>query len=65
MLLGLSYVAFGAPVVVAGRPTDSLGIVPTLFWCGSASVILAVLSLGAQFRSARLDSTRSQASIPA
>lgn len=49
----VSYVAFGVPVVVAGRLTSALGVVQTVFWYSAASTLLALVSLGTQFRLAR------------
>lgn len=51
----VSYLAFGAPVVVAGRLTGSFGVVPTVLWYSAVSALLALVSLRAQFRLARCD----------
>ena len=46
----VSYLAFGIPIVVAGRIAGSLGVVPTVSWYGIATVPLALVSLWAQRR---------------
>jgi hypothetical protein len=42
------YLAFGAPVVVAGQLASRIGLVPTVFWYTTLSVLLALVSLRAQ-----------------
>jgi MFS family permease len=49
----IAYVAFGVPVVIAGQLADSLGLVPTVFWYSAVTVLLALISLGAQLRLGR------------
>jgi MFS family permease len=46
----VSYVAFGVPIVIAGLLTEPLGVVPTVVWYSAVSVLLALISLGAQVR---------------
>jgi MFS family permease len=57
----VSYFAFGAPVVVAGKLTEYFGIVSTVAGFSSACALLAVASLWAQFRLARAHQARSVA----
>jgi hypothetical protein len=55
----IAYIAFGVPVVVAGELAGPLGLVPTVFWYSTVTVLLALISLGAQLlvgRGARVDS---------
>lgn len=52
----IAYIAFGVPVVIAGQLAGPLGLLPTVFGYSSLTVLLAVISLGAQLllrRSAR------------
>jgi MFS family permease len=42
------YLAFGVPVVVAGQLASRIGLVPTVFWYTTLSVLLALVSLRAQ-----------------
>jgi MFS family permease len=49
----VSYIAFGVPVVVAGRMTACIGVVPTVICYSAASALLALVSLRAQSRLAR------------
>jgi MFS family permease len=44
----VAYVAFGLPVVVAGRLAAPLGLVPTVAWYGAVTVLLALVGLVAQ-----------------
>jgi MFS family permease len=44
----VSYLAFGVPIVIAGLLTEPLGVVPTVAWYSAVSVLLALISLGAQ-----------------
>jgi MFS family permease len=44
----IAYVAFGVPIVIAGQLVDIFGLVPTVFWYTAVTVILALISLGAQ-----------------
>jgi Major Facilitator Superfamily len=46
----VSYCAFGVPVVIAGQLTAAIGLVPTVFWYSASSVLLSLVSLGAQLR---------------
>lgn len=46
----VSYSAFGVPVVIAGHLTATIGLVPTVFWYSASSVLLSLVSLGAQLR---------------
>ena len=48
MIYLISYVAFGVPVVIAGQLAGPLGLVPTVFWYSAVTVLLALISLGAQ-----------------
>ena len=52
----IAYIAFGAPVVVAGQLTDTLGLVPTVFWYSTVTIFLALFSLAAQLRLQRANS---------
>ncbi|MDT5003441.1 MAG: hypothetical protein QOJ24_617 [Mycobacterium sp.] len=42
------YLAFGVPVVVAGQLESRIGLVPTVFWYTTLSVLLALVGLRAQ-----------------
>jgi MFS family permease len=44
----IAYIAFGVPVVVAGQLVGTLGLVATVFWYSAVTVVLALMSLGAQ-----------------
>jgi MFS family permease len=57
----VSYLAFGIPIVVAGRIAGSLGVVPTVSWYGAVTVLLALVGLLAQ---RRLRCHRGSASSP-
>jgi predicted MFS family arabinose efflux permease len=46
----VSYSAFGVPVVIAGELTATTGLVPVVFWYSASSVLLSLVSLGAQLR---------------
>lgn len=46
----VSYLAFGIPIVIAGQLTAPLGVVPTVSLYAAVTVVLAVISLIAQFR---------------
>jgi MFS family permease len=46
----VSYMGFGVPIVIAGQLTGPLGLVPTVFWYSVVTVLLALISLGAQLR---------------
>jgi MFS family permease len=46
----VSYLGLGVPVVVAGALTGVLGVVPTVGWYSAVVVLLALISLGAQWR---------------
>ena len=46
----VSYVAFGVPIVIAGHLAGPLGLVPTVFWYSALTVLLALVSLGAQLK---------------
>ncbi len=46
----VSYSAFGMPVVIAGHLTATIGLVPTVCWYSASSVLLSLVSLGAQLR---------------
>jgi MFS family permease len=45
----VSYLAFGVPIVVAGRLVGNLGLVSTVVWYGVVTVVLALCSLVAQW----------------
>jgi MFS family permease len=52
----IAYIAFGVPIVIAGQLVGPVGLVPTVFWYSAVTVLLALISLGAQVllrRSAR------------
>jgi MFS family permease len=44
----VSYTAFGVPIVIAGQLAGPLGLVPTVFGYSAVTVLLALISLGAQ-----------------
>lgn len=46
----ISYAAFGVPVVIAGQLARPLGLVPTVLCYSAVTVLLALISLGAQLR---------------
>ena len=46
----VSYLAFGIPIVVAGRLVEDLGLVQTVVWYSVATTLLALCSLLAQSR---------------
>lgn len=49
----VAYIAFGLPVIVAGQLAAPLGLMPTVVGYGGATVVLALISLVAQFRIGR------------
>ena len=49
----VSYLAFGVPVVIAGQLDRPFGLVPTVFWYSTVTVLLALVSLRAQLRLSR------------
>jgi MFS family permease len=49
----VAYVAFGLPVVIAGQLAAPLGLVPTVAWYAALTVLLTLISLGAQRRIGR------------
>lgn len=44
----VSYLAFGAPIVIAGQLVEPAGLVPTVFWYTVTTVLLALIGLRAQ-----------------
>jgi MFS family permease len=54
----VSYLAFGAPIVVAGQLTGALGPVPTVIWYSAVTIVLALISLAAHVRLERDDRRR-------
>jgi MFS family permease len=56
----IAYIAFGVPIVIAGRLAEPLGLVPTVCWYSAVTVLLALISLGAQ----RLLARRAVAATP-
>ncbi len=44
----IAYIAFGVPIVIAGWLAEPVGLVPTVFWYSAVTVLLALISLGAQ-----------------
>jgi MFS family permease len=46
----IAYIAFGLPIVIAGQLVGPLGLVPTVFAYSAVTVLLALISLGAQLR---------------
>jgi MFS family permease len=44
----VSYLAFGAPIVIAGQLVEPVGLVPTVFWYTVTTVLLALIGLRAQ-----------------
>ncbi len=55
----VSYIAFGVPVVIAGQLAGPFGMVPTVFWYSAVTVLLALISLGAQLKLGRQMSSAS------
>lgn len=49
----VAYIAFGLPVIIAGQLAAPLGLMPTVVGYGGATVVLALISLVAQFRISR------------
>ena len=49
----VAYIAFGLPVIIAGQLAAPLGLMPTVVGYGGATVVLALISLIAQFRISR------------
>jgi MFS family permease len=49
----VSYVGFGVPIVVAGQLTEPIGLATTVYWYSAFTVLLALMSLGAQLMLAR------------
>lgn len=49
----VAYIAFGAPVIIAGQFAAPAGLIPTVVGYGGATVVLALVSLVAQFRISR------------
>lgn len=49
----VAYLAFGLPVIIAGQFAAPLGLIPTIVGYGCATVVLALISLIAQFRISR------------
>ena len=41
------------PIVIAGQLADSLGLATTVYWYSAVTVLLALISLGAQLLLAR------------
>ncbi|WAM19927.1 MFS transporter [Rhodococcus sp. JS3073] len=44
----VSYIAFGVPIIIAGELADAHGLVPTVVWYSAGTILLALISLGAQ-----------------
>lgn len=57
----VSYTAFGAPIIIAGRAADYLGLVPTVIWYSVITVLLAAISPSAQTRLSRGNGSRARA----
>ena len=55
----VSYLAFGVPVVIAGQLAGPFGLVPTVFWYSTVTVLLALVSLRAQLKLGRQMSSAS------
>ena len=53
----VSYVTFGVPVVIAGQLAGPFGMVPTVFWYSTVTVLLALVSLRAQLQLSRQSSS--------
>ncbi len=49
----IAYIAFGLPVIIAGQLAVPLGLVPAVAGYGAATVMLALISLVAQYRISR------------
>ena len=46
----VSYLTFGVPVVIAGQLAGPFGLVPTVFWYSTVTVLLALVSLRAKLK---------------
>ena len=44
----VSYLAFGVPIVIAGQLVEPVGLVPTVFWYTTTTVVLALIGLRVQ-----------------
>jgi hypothetical protein len=55
----VSYLAFGVPVVIAGQLASPFGLVPTVFWYSTVTVLSALVSLRAQLKLGRQMSSAS------
>ena len=60
----ISYVPFGVPIVIAGLLAGPVGLVPTVFWYSAVTVLLALISLGAQVRLRRRGPVAALAVLP-
>jgi MFS family permease len=49
----IAYLAFGAPIVIAGQVAGSVGLESTVLWYSTVTVLVALVSLGAQLLLAR------------
>ena len=49
----VAYTAFGVPIVIAGQLALPLGLVPTVLWYSAVTILLALISFGAQLRLTR------------
>ena len=48
--------AFGVPVVIAGQLDSPFGLVPTVFWYSTVTLLLVLVSLRAQLKLGRQSS---------
>ncbi len=57
----VSYLTFGVPVIIAGQLVSPFGLVPTVFWYSSITVLLALIGLRAQRKLSRQSPSASPA----
>ena len=57
----VSYLTFGVPVIIAGQLASPFGLVPTVFWYSSITVLLALIGLRAQRKLSRQSPSASPA----
>ena len=55
----VSYLAFGVPVIIAGQLASPVGLVPTVLWYSTVTVLLGLVSLRAQLKLGRQMSSAS------
>jgi MFS family permease len=59
----VSYLTFGVPVIIAGQLASPFGLVPTVFWYSSITVLLALIGLRAQRKLSRQSPSASPAPV--